>query len=459
MAGRFLRPAPRPAAAGIAEHARRTLALAGPVIVARCGMLVMFTVDTVMTGQAGGDELAWLGIAFAPQITLMVIGIGLLSGTVVLVSQADGAGRRAECGQVLRIGLLNGLLLGLLWAAVLFEGEALLAFFGQGPALAAGGGRVMAMFAWGMPAIFLFVAASMFLEGIGRPLPGMAVALAANFVNAGLNWALIYGHAGSEAMGAGGAALATSIVRWLMFLALAAYVLAMADRRTYGVLRRIAAIGALQWRFLRLGVPMMLSYALETGAFMAIAMMAGHLGADAVAAYQATMNVNAFCFMVAIGMATATAVRVGNAIGRRDRRAMAAAGWVGTGLVFLAMLPLALLVAAFPESLASFYSVDGDVVALIAAALFVGAFLIPGDGLQAVLLGALRGAADIWPAACLGFVAFWVVMVPAAWLLGSHLQGGVPGLIWGEVAGISAAALLFAWRFRRIAQRDIAPFS
>lgn len=451
-------PAPR-RAAGVMEHARRTLALAGPVIVARCGMLVMFTVDTVMTGQAGGDELAWLGIGFAPQITLMVVGIGLLSGTVVLVAQADGAGRQGECGQVLRVGLLDGLLLGLLWAALLFEGQAMLALLGQSPELAAGGGRVMEMFAWGMPAIFLFVAASMFLEGIARPAPGMVVTLAANVVNAGLNWVLIYGHLGCQAMGAEGAALATSIVRWLMFLALAVYVLAMADRRAYGVLGRIAAFAALQWRFLRLGVPMMLSYALETGAFMVIAMMAGHLGADAIAAYQATININAFCFMVAIGMATATAVRVGNAIGRGDRRAMATAGWVGTGLIFLALLPLAGLIAAFPATLASFYSTDGEVAALVAASLLVAVLLVPGDGLQAVLLGALRGAADIWPAAALGAVAFWVVMVPASWLLGRHLEGGVPGLIWGEVVGITTAALLFAWRFRRISKRDIAPFA
>lgn len=185
--------ATRPAAGSLREHVARTLKLAWPVIVARCGLLIMVTVDTIMTGQAGGTELAYLAIAFSPHITMLVIGIGMLSGAVILVSQADGAGRKHACGRILWVALLDGLILGLLWSLVLFEGEAFLLWTGQEADLARGGGYAMSMFAWGIPAIYLFTAASMFLEGIGRVKPGMIVMLAANIVNAGLNWWLIYG--------------------------------------------------------------------------------------------------------------------------------------------------------------------------------------------------------------------------------------------------------------------------
>ena len=449
----------RPPAASLREHIVRTLRLAGPVIATRCGLLIMVTVDTVMTGRAGSGELAYLAAAFAPHITLMVTGIGFLAGAVILVSQADGAGRRVDCGRIMWIAMANGVTLGLVWAVILFQGEAILLLFGQDADLSRGGGHVMGMFAWGMPGLYLFTACSMFLEGIGRVKPGMVVTLVANLVNAGLNWVMIYGHLGFEPGGAAGAVLATSMTRWFMFLGLFGYILVMADSSEYGVFRRVRDAGALQLRFLRLGAPMALSYALETGAFTVITMMAGYLGAPHIAAFQAVMNINAFCFMVAIGMSTATAVRVGNAVGRQDRIGMARAGWVGTGLIFLAMLPLAAIVLLFPGELAGVYTRDAEIVAIMVAGLFAVVFLIPGDGLQAVLVGALRGAADVWPATWLGLVSFWGVMVPMAWYFSQVRDFGVPGLLWAEFIGITLAAALLAWRFHAICRRDIRPFS
>jgi MATE family multidrug resistance protein len=452
--------AARPAAASLREHIVRTLELAWPVIVARCGLLIMVTVDTIMTGRAGGTELAYLAIAFSPHITMLVIGIGLLSGAVILVSQADGAGRRIDCGRILWIAMLDGLLMGCLWSFALFEGEALLLAVGQEADLARGGGHAMAMFAWGMPAIYVFTAMSMFLEGIGRVKPGMVIMLVANVVNAGLNWFFIYGDPELVPGGAAGAVLATSLTRWFMVAALGLYIFVlMKDTHVYGIFRRIENFAALQVRFLRLGIPMTLSYTFETTAFMSITLMAGWLGVASVAAYQAVINVNAFCFMVAIGMSTATSVRVGNAVGRHDRQGMETAGWVGVGLIGLCMVPLAILIVIFPEPLASIYTSDPEIVPIIVAGLFVVFFLLLGDGFQAVLLGALRGAADVWPTTCLGFLAFWVIMVPLAWLMGYHWDGGVPGLLWAEVIGIMAATLFFGWRFRIIARREIKPFS
>ena len=84
-----------------------------------------------------------------------------------------------------------------------------------------GSAEVLVAFSWGMPGILLFAVTSFFLESINRPLPGMIVMIAANLVNAGLNWLFIYGHWGLPAMGAEGAATTTSMVRWLMFAALA----------------------------------------------------------------------------------------------------------------------------------------------------------------------------------------------------------------------------------------------
>ena len=75
----------------------------------------------------------------------------------------------------------------------------------------------------------------------------------------------------------------------------------------------------LERKLVGLGWPIAVSFGLENGAFFAAATFAGWLGAVPLAGYQIVLNVMALIYMLAIGIATATAVRVGNAVGRRDR--------------------------------------------------------------------------------------------------------------------------------------------
>ena len=92
----------------------------------------------------------------------------------------------------LAAALLNAALFGSLFGLLLLPGEAILLALGQEPAIAAGGGAVLVMFALGMPAILMFTATTLFLEGIGRSTPGMVVMAIANLVNFGLNYALMF---------------------------------------------------------------------------------------------------------------------------------------------------------------------------------------------------------------------------------------------------------------------------
>ncbi|MCZ6848011.1 MAG: MATE family efflux transporter, partial [Alphaproteobacteria bacterium] len=113
-----------------------------------------------------------------------MLGIGLLVGTVVLTAQADGAGRSRDCGPIWTTSLWIGAALGVASGVVLLWGEPILLLFGQSPELARGGGRALFMAAGGMPAILMYLATTLFLEGIGRPKAGMMVALTANLLNA-----------------------------------------------------------------------------------------------------------------------------------------------------------------------------------------------------------------------------------------------------------------------------------
>ena len=429
-----------------------TLRLAVPVMIARAGLLVMTTVDTVMCGRLNAEEIAFYAIAQLPQMALLLVGVGLLMGVVVVSAQLDGAGRRPECGRIWRLGLLNALAIGALVGLLLWPGEAVLSMLGQDAAMVRGGGPAVTMFALGMPAIFLFTASSAFLEGISRPLPGMVIMALANLLNAALNAIFMFG---PLEWGAEGAAFATSITRCAMAAVLIGYILLMPGRRTYGVRAPMAGHWRLQARLSRLGWPMAMSFALEHGAFFAAATFAGWLGAVSLAAYHIVLNIMALIYMLAIGIAVATGVRVGNAVGNGDQAGMKYTGWTGVGIGVMTMLTLMPLLALTNETIVALFTEDADVVRLAAAGLLIAALILVSDACQGILIGALRGAADIWPSLLIQTASFWFLAIPLSYFFSFYAKYNIFGLLFGLFFGLTIASILLGWRFATLTRRTV----
>ncbi len=451
------RPAPvlRPPAESLAEHFRRTAELAWPVMMARAGILLMAAVDTIMTGRVGAAELAAYGLGNVPFVVFLLFGVGMLTGAVPLIAQADGAGRPGDCGRYWWLSLRTGLVLGLFGgAALLFAGPAL-EFAGVETDLAAHAGRVALIFGIGLPFLLMHTASALFMEAIGRPLPAMLLMALANLLNVALNALFLYGWLGLPALGAEGAALGTTIARIFLCIGLGLVVLRFADGGRYGVHRRIGAAWAAWRRLLGIGFPFALAQAAETTSFQAVSIFAAWLGTAHIAAYQALNNILALIFMLSLGIATAVSVRVGNAVGRADAGGRRLAAWVGVGLTLGLTLLLAPWLIGGRELAAALYLQEPAVRALAAAALPVLVLVIVVDGLQVVLLGALRGASDIWQPTLRLLAGCWLVLVPAAWLLGVRLEFGLEGLLAAIAIGISVVALLLLLRLRSVLAQPI----
>ncbi len=413
---------------------------------ARIGQLALVTVDTVMTGRFAAGELAAYALAQAVFMTLMLLGMGLVTGTVVLVAQADGAGRSAECGTIWRTALADALVLGALIALLLLPGRTIFLALGQDATLAETGGRTLRMLALGLPGLLAFQVTSFLLEGIRRPYLAVVVMLAGNLANLGLNAVLIEGRLGLPAMGAAGAALATSLVRTGMAVALALLALRLPAAPAYGLVGPPVPVPRLRRRLFALGVPVAASQGLESTAFNLLIVMAGWLGATALAGFQILLNLTALVYMLTIGVATATAVRVGAAVGRRALPEAAAAAGTGllAGLLATGLLALLLVLARGPVLGA--YSADPAVLAL---ALPVVLLLPPAllfDCAQGVLGGALRGGSDVRLPTLLYLVAFWGVQLPIAWAFAFPGGLGVAGLVLGILVGCAVATLLLGGR-------------
>jgi MATE family multidrug resistance protein len=313
------------------------------------------------------------------------------------------------------------------------------------------------MFAPGMPAILMFIATSAFLESIGRPRLGMIVSLAGNIVNFALCWVLVFGKFGFPAMGAPGAALAITGIRWCMLVAIVASALALPEREHYGVRASLAGHYHIFRKLLRVGTPLAVAMGIEAVAFTATTMFAGWLGNDALAAYQDALNVNAFIFMLAIGLQTATSVRVASAVGRDDQPGLRAAGWVGAGLNIALLAAVGAVIWLGRDAIATVFTSNPAVHLPLVSALSLVAVVSIADGLQAVLIGATRGAADTVVPTVLQGISFWVIMVPLTYYLGIAEGLGINGLYLGIGVSVLAASLLLAIRFAVLTQRHIRP--
>jgi len=333
------------------------------VVVSRAGFVGLVVVDTVMSGRAGTDELAYFSLASGPQLFLMMVGIGLLRGAPVLTAQTFGAGDDGKIGALWRVIAVHAFFLSLLLMAVALVGEPLLLLLGQSPELAEGGGAVMQMFAWSMPFYMVWVSLVNLLEGLGKTVPAMVITGLSVLVNAGANWVLVFGNLGAPAMGAEGAQLATTVVRVLMLLVFASYVFSRPE------LRRFRLVGPLTevWRsgatLRRLGYPMGLATGIEALAYATMTILAGLLGKVPLAAFQTANSLVSLVFMIAIGIGAGTAVRVAQSVGREDRQSAILAAWTGTVMGTGSLALAALVFIAFPAPLAGLYADDPAVVA------------------------------------------------------------------------------------------------
>ena len=426
--------------------------LAGPVSAARLGMLTLVMVDTAMIGHFSTSELAFYSLAHASHMVCTLIGVGMLIGTAVLTAQAAGASAHKECGVIWRVSILHAFVLGCVFASLGLAGFWLYTQMGFESTLANGAGDVLLVLNLGLPGQLVYTASTLFLEALNRPGPGLAIMVAANFVNIGLNWILIHGEI---TLGAEGAAWATTITRWIIAGVAVIYILNMKDAHKFNIAGRLGAWKNTGYKLRRLGYPLGLAQGLESTAFASLTIFAGHISIQAAGAFQIVMTVVAFCFMAAIGVGTATAVHVATAIGRRDQRQIILSGWAGLFTIAMFMTIMAVLINIFPMTLAGVFTNDPLLLAIIVPTLLVGSLILVCDGAQGVLMGALRGAGDVWTPTALHLFAFLFVMVPAAGWLSLRTSLGTPGLMWGTLSGVTLAAILLAWRFHCIAKQPI----
>src|SRR3984893_8251611 len=435
----------------IAEEVRPMVRLAIPLVLAELGWMTMGIVDTMMVGRQAhsAEAMGAVSLGSILYMAVAIFGTGLMLGLDTLVSHSYGAGDVEDCHR----SLVNGVYLSIAITPVLMGIvrviEPVLHAVKIDPSVLDQTIPYLRALNWGTLPLLLYFVFRRYLQGMSLAKPVMFALVSANLVNLAGNWILIWGHWGFPAMGTVGSGWSTCVARIYMMGVLLVYSVYYDHRHQTGLreARRIPDFFRI-WQLVQLGFPAATQFGMEVGVFAIATTLIGKLGAVPLASHQIALNTVSLTYMVPLGISSAAAVRVGQALGRGDPHGASRAGWtamlLGTG--FMGFMTILFLAA--PQYITRIYTPDPAVVGAAGTLLFVGGFFQLFDGMQTVATGALRGAGDTrTPTAC-HLIFYWVVGLPLGAYLCFHLGWGAPGL-W---IGLSVAliligcALLYFWR-------------
>jgi MATE family multidrug resistance protein len=435
----------------IAEEVRPMVRLAIPLVLAELGWMTMGIVDTMMVGRQAhsAEAMGAVSLGSILYMAVAIFGTGLMLGLDTLVSHSYGAGDVEDCHRSLVNGVYLSLGLGPVLMGFVRLIEPILRSANIEPAVLNQAIPYLRALNWGTLPLLLYFVFRRYLQGMNLAKPVMFALISANVVNLVGNWAFVYGHLGMRALGTVGSGWSTCIARLYMMSVLLVYSVYYDHRYKTG-LRRTRRLPSFfrMWRLVQLGFPAATQFAMEVGVFAVATALIGKLGAVALASHQVALNTVSLTYMVPLGISSAAAVRVGQALGRRDAQAASRAGWtamaLGTG--FMTCMGIILLVAPYPIVRA--YTPDPAVIHAAGALLFVAAFFQLFDGMQTVATGALRGAGDTRTPMLCHIFFYWGIGLPLGYHLCFRLGWGAAGLWTGLCVALIliGVALLYFWR-------------
>lgn len=440
-----------------------SLKLAFPVILGMLGHTLIGIVDNFMVGNLGSTELAAVSLGNSFIFIGMSLGIGFSTAITPLIAEADAEKDDKKIRTTFHHGLLLCTFLGIVIFVLIVLAKPIMQLMNQPEAVVELAAPYINWVAFSLIPVIIFQGYKQFADGLSQTKYSMYAIYLANVVHIFFNYVLIYGVFGFPKLGILGAALGTVISRIMMVVFM------------HFILRKNSAFKhyfknftfkeikkSILKKIINLGLPSAMQMLFEVALFTAAIWLSGSLGKNSQAANQIALTLASSTFMVAMGFSVAAMIRVSNAKGAKDykqlinvaRSIFLLAIMVETffGLVFVIFhnfLPhLFLNMSDVTQELD-----NAEIIFIASQLLLVAAVFQISDGIQVVVLGALRGLQDVKIPMYITFVAYWIVGFPISYFLGTHTNLAATGIWIGLLAGLTAAALFLYIRFARLTKR------
>ena len=441
------------------------LKLAYPVILGMIGHTLVGIVDNIMVGKIGPTELAAVSLGNSFIFIAMSLGIGFSTAITPLVAEAHGKSNREEGRLAFHHGLYLCTILGLILFGFVFFSKPLLSFMGQPEAVVTLAEPYLDIVGFSLVPLIMYQAYKQFADGMSQTKYSMWATIVGNVANVVINYFFIYGIWIFPELGIIGAAIGTIASRIIMLIFMH-YIMKSKTKFHYYfegfTLKEIKK--EINLKIIKIGLPSSMQMFFEVALFTGAIWLCGMIGTTSQAANQIALSLASLTFMFAMGLSVTAMVRVANQKGQEDYIMLRTVGLSIFILAVILEIVFAILFIAFHQVLPIIFVNTQDIATIVetqevisisAQLLIVAAFFQISDGIQVVVLGALRGLQDVKIPMYMTFVAYWVIGFPVSIYLGLYTDMKAVGVWIGLLAGLTAAALFLYLRFDYLTKKLI----
>ena len=442
---------------------RYNMQLAYPVILGMVGHTLIGIVDNIMVGKLGSTELAAVSLGNSLIFVAMSIGIGFSTAITPIVAEADAEKDTGKIRSAFHHGLLLCTILGFMLFGLVVLAQPIMEWLHQPKEVIALAKPFLTWVAFSLVPLIIYQGYKQFADGLSMTKVSMYAIIMANILHVIINYLLIYGIWFFPKMGIIGAALGTVISRIAMVVFMHFILSRKAALKPYFQNFSFDQIKkATISKIVSLGLPSAMQMLFEVVLFTAAIWLCGSIGKTSQAANQIALSLASMTFMFAMGLSVTAMIRIGNQKGLNDYVTLRRVAISIFLLTIIIEVVFALLFVVLHTSLPYIFVDINDVknltenlevIAISANLLLVAAVFQISDGLQVVVLGALRGLQDAKIPMYITFVAYWVIGFPISIYLGLETELKAVGVWIGLLAGLTAAALFLYIRFNYLTKK------
>ena len=425
-----------------------TLKLSAPLILGQIAQRLMFFINAVMMGHLGAEELAVGTLAMAVLNPILLCTSGVLTAVAPLTAQAIGAGDVSGGRIYFQQGIwLSGLFSALAIPMLYCTGSSLM-LMGQSAELSQQAGDLAKAFCLMLPAYMVMLVARNFLAAHGQTMMALVALVLGAALNFFLGYLIVSDVWGLGQYGLFGIGMSSAISCLAIALGLLIHI---SMNRSTAALDPYKGLWRIHWPALKsllvVGLPIGGAILLEITFFSASSMLMGYQGADALAAYALSGQLNGLAFAIPTGIGVAAMVRVGWAYGAGSLIALRRACYLAIALGVATGTILALLYTGFPMSFISVFidvnlQENQQVLRMATVFLSIVAVLQLADAIQGIISHILRGMSDTFVPLLLVLMGYWIFGFPSALFLSGAAGFGGYGVYAGLLIGVCAVAVM-----------------
>lgn len=427
------------------------------------GHTLIGIVDNFMVGNLGSTELAAVSLGNSFIFIGMSLGIGFSTAITPLIAEADAEKEDDKVRTTFHHGLLLCVILGISVFLMIVLSKPLMNLMNQPAAVVELAKPYIDWVAFSLIPVIIFQGYKQFADGLSQTKYSMYAIYLANIVHVFFNYVLIYGVWGFPKLGILGAALGTVISRIMMVVFMHYLLLKNEAFNRYFKDFSFQEIRKSNLKkIINLGFPSAMQMLFEVTLFTAAIWLSGSIGKNSQAANQIALIMASTTFMFAMGFSVTAMIRLSSLKGVKDYKNLIITARSIFLLTVIFEICFGLIFVIFHNYLPHLFLNMNDVnqvidnkeiISIASKLLLVAAVFQISDGIQVVVLGALRGLQDVKIPMYITFVAYWVVGFPTSYYLGRHTNLGATGIWIGLLAGLSAAALFLYIRFARLTKK------